>query len=58
MKLSERDGELGLLRRLYRGCVAGKGSLVITNGPVGCGKTALIQTFAEQVTEQGAPSCR
>ncbi|MGW3109364.1 AAA family ATPase [Streptomyces sp. NPDC001100] len=53
MKLSERDEEVGLLRRLYRGCVAGKGSLAITNGPVGCGKTALIQTFVEQVTEQG-----
>jgi len=33
--------------------VAGKGSLVITNGPVGCGKTALIQTFVEQIAEQG-----
>lgn len=53
VKLSERDGELGLLRRLYSGCVAGKGSLVIANGPVGCGKTALIQTFVGQVTEQG-----
>jgi len=53
VKLSERDEELGLLRGLYKGCVAGKGSLVITNGPVGCGKTALIQTFVEQIAEQG-----
>ncbi|MFI6727001.1 AAA family ATPase [Streptomyces sp. R-74717] len=53
MKLRERDGELGLLRELYGGCVAGKGALVIATGPVGCGKTALMRTFAEQVMEQG-----
>ncbi|MFE5895087.1 AAA family ATPase [Streptomyces sp. NPDC056462] len=52
VKLSERDEELGLLRGLYKGCVAGKGALVIVNGPVGCGKTALVRTFAEHVTRQ------
>ncbi|MCW8375666.1 AAA family ATPase [Streptomyces justiciae] len=53
MKLHERDGELGLLRELYEGCVAGKGALVIVNGPVGCGKTTLVRAFAEQVTDRG-----
>ncbi|MFD7132148.1 AAA family ATPase [Streptomyces sp. NPDC059894] len=53
MELSERDEELGLLRELYRGCVAGKGALVIANGPVGCGKTALVQAFAERIAGQG-----
>ncbi|SNX62124.1 regulatory LuxR family protein [Streptomyces sp. TLI_55] len=50
MKLHERDGELGLLRELYEGCVAGKGALVIVNGPVGCGKTTLVRALSEQVT--------
>lgn len=53
MKLSERDEELQLLNQLYGGCVRGKGSVVLTNGPVGCGKTALLQTFAEHVEERG-----
>lgn len=53
MKLSERDEELRLLYRLYESSAGGKGAVVLTNGPVGCGKTALIQAFAERVTEQG-----
>jgi DNA-binding CsgD family transcriptional regulator len=53
VKLRERDEELALLGELYGGCVAGKGALVIATGPVGCGKTALMRTFAEQVVEQG-----
>ncbi|MFD4524156.1 AAA family ATPase [Streptomyces sp. NPDC058470] len=53
MKLSERDGQLRLLDRLYESSARGKGAVVVMNGPVGCGKTALIQAFAERVTEQG-----
>ncbi|MFF3325661.1 AAA family ATPase [Streptomyces sp. NPDC002889] len=53
MKLSERDEELRLLDRLYAGCAQGKGAVVLMNGPVGCGKTALLQAFAKRATEQG-----
>ncbi|MER5768573.1 helix-turn-helix transcriptional regulator [Streptomyces sp. NPDC001985] len=53
MKFSERDEELRLLGRLYAGCARGKGAVVFTNGPVGCGKTALLQTFAGLVREKG-----
>ncbi|MEC4019816.1 helix-turn-helix transcriptional regulator [Streptomyces sp. H27-D2] len=53
VKLSERNKELQLLNRLYAGCVRGKGAVVLANGPVGCGKTALVQGFAERVMEQG-----
>ncbi|MFJ8013295.1 AAA family ATPase [Streptomyces sp. NPDC096339] len=54
MKLSERDVELRLLDRLYAGCARGRGVVVFTNGPVGCGKTALLSRFAERAVEQGA----
>ncbi|MFG2231314.1 AAA family ATPase [Streptomyces sp. NPDC048723] len=54
MKLSERDDELQLLERLYAGCVRGRGAVVLTNGPVGCGKTALLRAFAGRAVEQGA----
>src|SRR5436190_1207021 len=53
MKLSERDEELQLLDRLYAGCVYGKGAAILANGPVGCGKTALLWAFGERVIEQG-----
>ncbi|MFF8960937.1 AAA family ATPase [Streptomyces sp. NPDC014894] len=53
MKFSERDEELRLLVRLYAGTARGRGAVVFTNGPVGCGKTALLQAFASRVKEQG-----
>ncbi|MFE2428514.1 AAA family ATPase [Streptomyces sp. NPDC059373] len=53
VKLSERDDEIRLLEQLYEGCAGGKGAGVLTNGPVGCGKTALLQAFGERVIEQG-----
>ncbi|MBT2505651.1 AAA family ATPase [Streptomyces sp. ISL-98] len=53
MKVSERDRELLLLDRLYAGCVRGKGAVVLASGPVGCGKTALLQVFAKRVAEKG-----
>ncbi|WP_194292707.1 helix-turn-helix transcriptional regulator [Streptomyces katsurahamanus] len=53
MKFSDRDEELRLLDRLYEGCVRGKGAVVLANGSVGCGKTALLQTFASRVKENG-----
>ncbi|WP_316763621.1 helix-turn-helix transcriptional regulator [Streptomyces herbicida] len=54
MKLGERDDALQLLERLYDGCAGGRGAVVLTNGPVGSGKTALVSTFAERAVERGA----
>jgi DNA-binding CsgD family transcriptional regulator len=54
VKLSERDNELKLLDRLYAGSAGGKGAVVLMSGPVGCGKTALLSTFAERAVEGGA----
>jgi DNA-binding CsgD family transcriptional regulator len=54
VKLSERDDELQLLERLYGECVGGRGAVVLTNGPVGSGKTALVSTFAERAVARGA----
>ncbi|MGP4087250.1 helix-turn-helix transcriptional regulator [Streptomyces sp. KR55] len=53
VNLSERDEELRLLMRRYRECARGKGSVVLANGPVGCGKTALVRAFADWATQQG-----
>jgi DNA-binding CsgD family transcriptional regulator len=53
VKLSDRDDELQLLDRLNDGCVRGRGAAVLVNGPVGCGKTALLQAFAERTADQG-----
>nr|ALK27903.1 putative LuxR regulatory protein [Streptomyces sp. DSM 11171] len=54
MSVSERDDELQLLDQLYARCVLGKGAVVLTNGPVGCGKTALLHMFAGWVKAKGA----
>lgn len=53
VNLSERDEELRLLEKLYTGCGRGKGAVVLVNGPVACGKTALIRSFADWATERG-----
>src|SRR5262249_40882719 len=44
---------LYLLDQLHEDCVRGKGAVVMVNGPVGYGKTALLQAFGERVAEQG-----
>lgn len=53
-KLQERNGEIQQLQQLYLACAAGSGAVVLTDGPVGCGKTALLCSFAEWATEKGA----
>ncbi|MFJ4790082.1 AAA family ATPase [Streptomyces sp. NPDC088794] len=54
MNLSERDAELRLLQQIYSRSVDGKGAVALVNAPVGCGKTALIQSFAGWVgTQEG-----
>jgi DNA-binding CsgD family transcriptional regulator len=46
--LGERDGETARIDRLYAGWRNGRGALVVLNGPVGSGKTALLQWIAER----------
>ncbi|POM24965.1 transcriptional regulator MalT [Actinomadura rubteroloni] len=53
MKLIERDDEFRLLDRLYTGCVGGRGAVVLTGGPAGSGKTALLHAFADRVARRG-----
>ncbi|MFF5106287.1 AAA family ATPase [Streptomyces sp. NPDC000134] len=53
MNLSDRDAELRLLKRRYAESTKGRGAVVVADGPVGCGKTALIRPFADWVTQQG-----
>ncbi|MFF4760323.1 AAA family ATPase [Streptomyces sp. NPDC001292] len=53
VRLSERDEEHHLLDRLYGDCARGRGALVLVNGPVGSGKTALLQAFAQRTEEYG-----
>ncbi|MEV0412997.1 AAA family ATPase [Streptomyces sp. NPDC050448] len=53
MRVNERDEEHHLLDRLYADCVRGKGSLVLVHGPVGSGKTALLQRLAQRTADRG-----
>ncbi|MFC6020156.1 AAA family ATPase [Plantactinospora solaniradicis] len=48
MRLGERDIEFRLIDQLYSECREGKGAAVIVTGPVGSGKTALLQATAER----------
>ncbi|PPJ25428.1 hypothetical protein C5E45_25325 [Nocardia nova] len=50
----ERRSQLVTLERIYRQCIAGKGGISLITGPVGSGKTELLEVFAEQVSGQGA----
>ncbi|WP_217552090.1 LuxR family transcriptional regulator [Streptomyces sp. GbtcB6] len=52
--LQERNGEVQQLHQLYRACAAGSGAVVLADGPVGCGKTALLRSLAEWAAGQGA----
>ena len=52
--LSERRQHLAQLEQLLLASRAGTGSSAVVTGPVGCGKTALLQTFAERATATGS----
>lgn len=48
-ELPERIRLLGELRRMFEGSRGGKGRVAIVYGPVGCGKTELLNDFAAYV---------
>ncbi|MGH3914586.1 MAG: AAA family ATPase [Pseudonocardiaceae bacterium] len=54
MVLAERDEHLASLHRLLAECGAGSGHVVLIEGSVAHGKTALLRTFAEGAVEVGA----
>lgn len=54
LRLIERDDQLTQLYRMFRHAVRGNGSVAVITGPQGTGKTALLRTFADQATAEGA----
>ncbi|WP_432841639.1 AAA family ATPase [Dactylosporangium sp. CA-092794] len=53
MNLIERDQQLAELDRLGAQARAGRGQIVLVTGPVGCGRTALLQAAAERLAAGG-----
>ncbi|MQY20196.1 helix-turn-helix transcriptional regulator [Nocardia macrotermitis] len=51
---AERRSQLVTLERIHHQCIAGKGGISLIAGPVGSGKTELLQIFAEQLSAAGA----
>jgi DNA-binding CsgD family transcriptional regulator len=56
MVLTERDRQLSYLRQLFAESASGSGRIAIVSGPVGTGKTALLNVFSEYATELGGRS--
>lgn len=54
MSLMERDHELARLQAAFTDCSPANGQIVIINGPVACGKTALLRTFTEYASTRSA----
>ncbi|MGX1562009.1 AAA family ATPase [Streptomyces sp. NPDC055506] len=54
MVLVDRDKELTYLKSALAETRTGRNRMVVIEGGVGCGKSELLQTFAEHATEQGA----
>lgn len=54
MTLVGRDAETDALKNFYSECVNGKGLVTVIRGPVGSGKTALLESFAERAAALGA----
>jgi DNA-binding CsgD family transcriptional regulator len=53
VRLSERDDELGAFDRILAEAVHGRGAVVLVNGAIGIGKTALLQAMAERAAPRG-----
>lgn len=53
MKLEERRAELNLLHEDFTAAAMGAGRVVLLEGAVGCGKSALLDKFAEQAAHAG-----
>lgn len=51
--LSRRDSELLVFDQLYRAAAGGDGAVLLINGPVGAGKTALLRAMASRAGRQG-----
>ncbi|MFF1659817.1 AAA family ATPase [Streptomyces sp. NPDC058255] len=52
--LSERVRPLNALQDLFEECLAGNSRVAVVSGPVGCGKTELLNEFAAHVDANGA----
>ncbi|MFG2004729.1 ATP-binding protein [Spirillospora sp. NPDC048911] len=50
----ERSIEFSVLDDLLEKCATGTAQVAVIDGPVACGKTALLNTFAERAVEAGA----
>lgn len=46
--------EMQVLDAVFRDCAAGKAQVAVIHGPVACGKTTLLQAFAERAAGAGA----
>lgn len=53
-KLVERDEEEKVLAKIYSECATGRSRVVMISGPLASGKTALLRSFAHDVTDAGA----
>ncbi|QUQ65298.1 helix-turn-helix transcriptional regulator [Kutzneria sp. CA-103260] len=51
--LVERDAQLTVLHDLLHNCAEGRGRTILIDGPVGCGKTELLYTFANGAERTG-----
>lgn len=51
--LSERVRQLAALQGMFTETLDGNSRIAIINGPVGCGKTELLNTFSDQVAATG-----
>lgn len=49
-----RESEVALLDRLFEESAHGSGSLLFVSGPVGCGKSALLQALVTRTADSGA----
>nr|ADU85998.1 putative LuxR class regulator [Dactylosporangium aurantiacum subsp. hamdenensis] len=53
MALTERTDELSILEEMLSECRRGVGQLALISGPAGCGKTEVLDAFAERATQAG-----